>query len=280
MKRPTLPAGLVFPSALVSVVSIGLAVGAGALAMPACTSPDGDAAADAGTPSALGSGLRIRDVMNPSAKGHPDVDAGVEVDVSVTGASVLWVDTYDETNNGKSIGTVYVQDVASTKPYSGSELYAPDYFPASLAPAPGDVLDISGGYEELSHIGSAMFTPPATLPQFDHPNATFRYEYTPPTPVVIQASDLADYDSGRRYYNMLVTIENVQLTEAFYDSSGRITAPFTADMQNGPSISNENVAIDPTQYAADQTFTSITGIVTWFFSYHVAPRTLDDLKTQ
>jgi hypothetical protein len=98
--------------------------------------------------------------------------------------------------------------------------------------------------------------------------------------VVIQPSDLADYDSGRRYYNMLVTIENVTLTEAFYTSSGRTTAPFTEDTENGPSISNENVAIDPSQYAANQTFTSITGVVTWFFSYHVAPRTLDDLKTQ
>jgi hypothetical protein len=142
------------------------------------------------------------------------------------------------------------------------------------------VLDISGAFEELSHIGTAVFDPGSTLPQFDHPNATFRYEYTPPVPVVIQPSDLADYDSGRRYYNMLVTIENVTLTEAFYTSSGRTTAPFTEDTENGPSISNENVAIDPSKYAANQTFTSITGVVTWFFSYHVAPRTLDDLKTQ
>ena len=85
---------------------------------------------------------------------------------------------------------------------------------------------------------------------------------------------------------MLVTIENVTLTAPFVEGmsqgvpTGRVTGALTADTEDGPAISNENVAIGLTQYASNQTFTSVTGIVTWFFSYHVAPRTLDDLKTQ
>ena len=172
-KRSHLLAGLGLVLALASALGL-----TGTLA--ACGSRSGDPPADPGDPSALGTGLRLRNVMNPSSPDHPDVDAGVEVSVAVTGASVTWIDTYDETANGKSLGTVYVQDVASQKQYSGSSLYAPDYFPASLAPAPGDVLDLTGDFEELPNIGTAVFSGGATLPQFSHPVATFRYEYTPP----------------------------------------------------------------------------------------------------
>ena len=273
MKRSTLFVGL----GLVPATFLGLGLAA---LVPACGSQTGDSPAPEGTPTALGSGLRIRDVMNPNAKTHPDTDGGLMPSVTVTGASVSWIDTYDETANGKSIGTVYVQDVASQAPYSGGELYAPDYFPASLSPAPGDVLDLVGDFEELTHLGTAVFDDGTSLPEFDTPNATFRYEYTPPVPVIIQPSDLADYEHGRRYLDMLVTLQNVTLTGAFANSDGRVTAPFTDVAMDGPTISNENVAIDPTQYSPTQTFTSVTGIVTWFFSFSVAPRTLDDLKTQ
>jgi hypothetical protein len=273
VKRTSLFIGL----GLVPVTFLGLALAA---LVPACGSQTGDSPAPEGTPSALGNGLRVRDVMNPNAKTHPDTDGGAMPSVTVTGASVSWIDTYDETANGKSIGTVYVQDVASQAPYSGGELYNPDYFPASLAPAPGDVLDLVGDFEELTHLGTANFDNGTSLPEFDQPNATFRYEYDPPVPVIIQPSDLADYEHGRRYLDMLVTIQNVTLTAGFTNSSGRVTAPFTDIQQDGPTIANENVAIDPSAYSANQTFTSVTGIVTWFFNFQVAPRTLDDLKTQ
>jgi hypothetical protein len=269
----------------VSLLSLG-ALGAGSAG---CGSRSGDEPADAGTPSPIGSGFRISDVLNPKSPHHPNTDGGSEV--TVTGASVLWIDTYDETMDGKSRGTVYVQDVGSQAQYSGCSLYSPTYFPSSLSPAPGDVLDLTGEYEELGSIGTAVFTPGDPLPQIAKPQATFRFEYKPPQPVVIDGQDLETYATGRKWLNMLVTVKNVTLAQGFEKYKGRTTAPLTADTgKDGAQISDELTEIDvekfpPCMTASNQGeycgqgihFASVTGVVTYFFNFHVAPRTLADL---
>src|SRR5689334_11637188 len=86
----------------------------------------GDDHLDAGPPTTLGTGQRIKQISDPT---RPEHAALVNSNVTVTGASVLWTDTFDETNNGKSRGTVYVQDVGSNAPYSGTSLYSPTFIP-------------------------------------------------------------------------------------------------------------------------------------------------------
>jgi hypothetical protein len=239
-----------------------------------CGSQNGDPVADAGA-DPLGPGMRVRDVGNPNLKSHPASGASV----NVTGASVLWVDTFDETANGKSRGTVYVQDVGSQDPYSAISIYSPSYIPASLRISPGDVMDFIGQYTEQASIGTAVFTAPDVLPQLSKPIGTFRYEYKTPDPLVIDPLDLNDFATGRKWMSMLVTLKNVSITAFANDGKGRVTAPIvnSAGQITAGTISNENYNLLVTDYAPGTTFTSVTGIVTWFFSYHIAPRTAADL---
>ena len=53
-----------------------------------------------------GTGARLSDLNDPS---KPQPTEGAEV--NVTGVTVVAVDEYDETNNGSSIGNLYVQDL-------------------------------------------------------------------------------------------------------------------------------------------------------------------------
>ena len=65
--------------------------------------------------------------------------------------------TYDETHNGKSLGTIYVQDPQlDGRRTRASSLYAPAFNPGDLRVGPGDVLDLQGPYEELTTLGSTV----------------------------------------------------------------------------------------------------------------------------
>src|SRR5580700_5405791 len=145
-----------------------------ALAFGACSTLTPDPPAPY-TPNPLGPGLRISQVQNPAS---PDYAPNTDVDVS--SVVVSWIDTYDETKDGKSVGTVYIQDVGSELPFSGLSLYEASYVPADIRLLPGDVMDIAGMYAESSSVGSATFPAPETLPQFDKPVATFRYDFSSP----------------------------------------------------------------------------------------------------
>ncbi len=179
------------------------------------------------TPTALGSGSRIRDIMDPTLPTHPASGASV----SITGATYLVVDTFDETHDGKSKGTVYLEDLPASTPlaYSGASLYAPTYLPANLEPAPGDVLDLVGTYTENKSIGSAIFSSGTALIQIDKPVVKPRFEYQLPAALVIQASDLDNYAKGLQWESMLVTIQNVTFPDSITDSSGRDTVHVTSD---------------------------------------------------
>jgi hypothetical protein len=248
-----------------------------------------DPASDGGAGSALGNGQRIRDLMNPSLKGHPASGALV----TITGATYLTTDTYDETHDGKSKGTVFIQDVpanaTSVLPYSGASLYSPTYLPANLRPAPGDVLDLVGTYSFSASLGSAVFPAGTGLVQISKPVVQPRFEYELPAPTVISVSDLDDYQKGLQWNGMLVTVENVVLPDSLVNGgTGRWTVHISSDVSsNGPTLANElfdvstwNSAQANPPLAAGQTLKSVTGIVTWFFNYHVCPRSPADIVVQ
>lgn len=253
-------------------------VSVASLAAGACSSGgDGDPPAPAPA-TAVGDGVRIKDVVDPAKK-----MAGAFV--NITGATVVWVDTFDETRDGKSKGTIYVQDVGSNDKYSGTSLFGPTFVPSNLRVAPGDVVDLNGQYTESANIGKAIFTPPQVLPQIAKPTSTFRFEYKLPDPVVIDVNDLNDYAKGRPWMNMLVTVKDVTVGTAPSDSdppTGRVTAPITADItnRNGATMSNELTDIAPNSLPAGTKLKSLTGLVTWFFSYHIAPRSQADIVAE
>jgi hypothetical protein len=252
----------------------------------ACSSQNGDPGITP-NPSPLGPGSRIADVMNPTLPTHvkplpqSQWKSGVcaKQDVKITGAVVTFIDTFDETNDGKSRGTVYMQDVGSQAAYSGTSLYKPTFLPSDLRIAPGDVLDLSGPYEELCSVGTHTFAAPGVLPQIAQPIGQFQYEYSPPAPPVVNAADLDDLNKGRQWLNMLVTLQNVTVRGGAADGSGRVTFVIS-QIFGGLAISNELFDLKLTDIPASTKLTSVTGIVTWFDGYHIAPRSKDDLVLQ
>ena len=81
---------------LFALVAVGVAVSG-------CSQRAGDDPVPA-NPSVLGPGKRLRDVQAPGA-------GFVDKDVLVTSAVVTAVDNFDETGDGKSRGTIWLQDV-------------------------------------------------------------------------------------------------------------------------------------------------------------------------
>ncbi len=241
-------------------------------ALAACSSRTGDPPAPY-TANVLGAGQRLREVQDPALK-----LAGSNVTIST--AVVAAVDNFDETHDGKSRGTVYVQDADTGGPLAAITLYSPSFQPTSLRLGPGDVVDMSGQYVEQTTIGSTVNFAPAFLPQLNKPQVTFRFEVGAPQPTVINVGDLSTFDTGRKWIGQLVTIQNVTVAGAPVSDSkktGRVTAALTADAKNGPGISNELYDMPEASFPANTTFKSVTGLVTYFFNLKIAPRSAADL---
>jgi hypothetical protein len=239
-------------------------------ALSACSDRTGDPPLNAPPPTVLGAGNRIHEISDPGARTH----AANLATVTVTGVSVTFVDNFDETHNGKSLGAVYVQDTGSQAPYSGMELYKPSYVPQDLRVSPGDVLDLNGQYQEDTNIGTAVFPTGQVLPEIAKPTSTFRYEYKAPDPVVISAADLTDYTKGRRWISMLATIQNVTLSADLADAKG--TGRVQGQFAEGGYVTNENYDLKAGAFPVGTKFKSVTGIITYFYDLHIAPRSPAD----
>lgn len=253
-----------------------------------CGSQDGDPPVNKGVPPAEGKELRIRDISDPAS----DKKAQHLQLVAVSGVRVIAVDQYDETKNGRSRGTIYVQDLLPDPKvgYAGTSLFAPEFIPGNLRVGPGDVLDMRGTYQQNQNIGVVAFAPGATLDQIARPVATFRYEDKPAQPVLIDVNDLADYAKGRRWLNMLVKVENVEIQGALIEAqSGRASADITPGATGGQiacdapfpkpaTITNELANLDSLDIRGKTRVKSITGIVTFFCNLHLSPRSPADVE--
>jgi hypothetical protein len=228
-------------------------------------------------PNALGDGMRLRDVQDATKNacaGKPCANQSVKV----TSVVVTAVDNFDETQNGKSRGTIFVQDADIAGPNAGVSLYSPTFVPANLRLAPGDVINMSGQYVEQQTIGSTINFAPNFLPQMSKPQVTQSFETQLPKPVVVPISDLMTFATGRKWIGMLVTIENVTaFAPAAYDSTGLRVAANLTSIVNGPAINNELFDLQPNAWPNGTVFKSVTGIVDFFFSLYIAPRSMADL---
>ncbi|HEX8791038.1 MAG TPA: hypothetical protein VF765_08790 [Polyangiaceae bacterium] len=249
-----------------------------------------------------GTGLTLAEIQKPGAPNyHPCPSTNTNCDTqTVSNTVVVWLDKFDETRDGKSAGTLYIRDLGTNHVYGGIGIYEPNFVPASLDPLPGDVLDFAGPYQEATSIGKAVFNPHTFLPQLYKPVGTFRYEFASDFPTTwtapqsIQLSDLnentkatdGNFDHARQYLQMLVTVNDVYVgpgTSAPGGSGARVTYPLGTCAANscfttsGPQISNELFDLRSTDYPQGTHLKSVTGIVTWFYSFHIAPRTRDDL---
>jgi len=249
-----------------------------ALLVPACGNRDSDDdKPSTPQPSAAGAGPHIAAIADPGKKTH----AAPNANVNVTGVVVTWVDQFDETNDGKSRGTIYVQDLESHAPFAGIGLFAPTFVPSSLVVGPGDVLDLAGQYQENATLGTTVKFPVGeVLTQIAHPTGTFRFEYKSPDPTPIDWHDLINFSTGRKWMGQLVTLKDVSLAAAVTVSNGRASAPLTVAEGGAevPTMTNELTPLDA--YPAGQKFKTVTGIVTYFFNLHIAPRSKADLVAE
>ena len=239
-----------------------------------------------------GNGARLHEVLGPATwldPANPDsVDcSGAPQDrlTQITGITVTSIDRFDETGDG-AMGNYYVQDTLDPAlPYSGITVFEPGFSPPDLRVVPGDVMDIFGVLTEFPGPNGSLFDFCRTLPEISG-SMEYRFEGSSITPLPIPIADLADYQSARKWLGVLVTLENVTFSEAPYKSAvGRYTIRMEtgvpiASSNDIPSISNELMdleALVPADTPAGTTLTRVTGIVTFFFSFHIAPRSAEDI---
>jgi hypothetical protein len=245
----------------------------------------GDPVSNNGVPPPAGKERRIHEIADPASP----LKAPHKTTVAVSGVVVVHVDTYDETHNGRSAGTIYVADLGSDKPYSGLSLFNPSFIPGNLRVGAGDALDLRGEFQENQDL-PVKFAPGAFLVQLAGPIGTFRFDAKVPDPIDIDVNDLTDYAKGRKWMNMLVRVKNVTLQrDAFGETtSGRISSdllpstttgstPCEAPFPKIPTLVNELMDLQPLQLKKDETIKTLVGVVTYFCNIHIAPRSAADI---
>ncbi|MDF2693283.1 MAG: hypothetical protein K0S65_1666 [Labilithrix sp.] len=248
-----------------------------------CDSETGDPHSPSAVPPPAGKDRRIHEIRDPASP----TKATHESQVQVSGAVVVAVDKFDETRNGKSAGTIYVSDLGSKEPFSGISLYNPSFIPGNLRVGAGDALDLRGEYQENQDI-PIKFAPGAFLVQLANPIGTFRFDAQVPEPVEIKLEELANYETGRKWLNMLVTVKDVTVQGEPFGSGGRRSYNILPETSSGqvdcegpfpkvPTLVNELTDLEPLQLTEGTVIKSLTGVVTFFCNLHIAPRDAKDI---
>lgn len=285
MLRPRLP---------LPAVRLGIPLLAALAALTGCSGTDSGGIGDPpSTPvaSACGGGDRMHNVIGPAYwlndKDQDSTTCMYPVDrkAQVSGLRVIAIDRFDETGTGAK-GNYYVQEACSSGPlqaYSGATVYSPSFSPPDLRLAPGDVVDFIG---TLSEFGgpTSKFPYCRTLPELAG-SMSFRFESTPnPEPVTIPVTDLKTYPTARKWLGMLVRVEGLAIADDPSESKGRYTAPI--DVGGGisaldvPYVDNElfDLKNEGPKLAAGTKFKAVTGIVTYFYGFKIAPRGPEDFE--
>jgi hypothetical protein len=242
------------------------------------------------TSNPYGNGARLSETLGPATWLDPadmeSVDCGAippDRSALITGVSMVAIDDYDETGAGAR-GNYYVSDVAADPlPYGGITVFDPGFSPPDLRVAVGDVTDMFGFVTEFIGPSSSRFGFCRTLPEISG-SLEFRFEAAPLAPIPLDVSELATYESGRKWLGMLVEVEQVVLLEDPYDpGSGRYSIRIDAGSapagEEIPTLVNELFDLKTAYPDLQQgdTLTRVRGVVTYFYGMHLAPRSADDI---
>jgi hypothetical protein len=265
------------------------------LCLTACDPNVGDGGGTGDPPSKpiadpCGGGTRLPDVVGPATwvnmKAN-DVSAckfPVDKPVQLPGLRIAAIDRYDETGQGQAGNFFAIDACATPAPFSGMTVYAPSFSPPDLRLFSGDVVDLLGNITEFPGPAGSEFPYCRTLPEVGG-TLTFRFELGPDlAPHTIPLIDLKSYDGARQWLGMLVRVENVKLADNAKLSSGRYTAPIDVgggiEQGDVPYISNELFDLQNLGPPLDKgtTFKAVTGIITYFYGFKLAPRSGDDFE--
>ncbi|CAN93802.1 MULTISPECIES: hypothetical protein [Sorangium] len=265
-------------------------IAAAAPLLGACGGGDGDAPA---IPLAdeRGGGARVAEIVGDAAWLDPEDEESRRCAVPrarrahVTGAALVAVDSFDETGEGAR-GNHYVQDSADEPvPYSGMTIFQPAFDPPDLRLVPGDVVDVLGELTEFLGPSAGRFGGCRTLPELGG-TMSFRFEDRPAVPIRVPLDDLGGYASARPYIGMLVRVEGVRITGDPSSRDGRYAA--SIDVGAGvrpadvPRISNElyDLEREGPPLADGASFRSVTGVLTYFYGFKIAPRCPADFQLE
>jgi hypothetical protein len=260
-------------------------------------------------PSVAGQGQRISDVVG-EATWYSDTDLMSQScklpateDVNLTGQVVVAVDTYDESGKNQT-GNIYIEDVpvagADPVPYSGLTLFGVGFSPPDLRLFEGDVVDTFGTLDEFVGPSVGAFNNCRTLPEASG-TVSFRYEngFHAPVTLVQAGSDptrwnnLKGYKNARQWIGMLVKVNDVTLPNAgkCYSKCPRMDCQqcqYSLDIDVGGGVAladtlnvdNELFDLKTAypQLGAGSKVKSITGVLTYFYGFHIAPRSADDIE--
>jgi hypothetical protein len=250
--------------------------------------------------SELGNGVRLRDVI-PAAEwyepGNMESQGCKQPGdhaVNATGQVIVAIDRYDETGDG-ALGNIYIEDLYEgddePQPFSGVTVFAPAFTPPDLRLFEGDVVDTFGNLQEF--LGpTSPFGDCKTLPEIGG-TMSFRFDHGPVEPLTIVKENggsarwegVVGYPKARQYLGMLVRIEGVIAAgEPDDDGKGRLTV--LIDMGGGIGaedsikISNElfDLGNDGPEIADGTIFKSVTGVLTFFYGFKLAPRSIEDFE--
>jgi hypothetical protein len=238
-----------------------------------------------------GNGSRIHEVVGPATWLNPaDTESAacaVPADrpVRITGMVLTAIDRFDETGDG-AFGNYYAQD-SEQVPYSGMTIFDPGFSPPDLALVPGDRIDFSGTLLEFLGPSTGRFGGCKTLPEIAGA-LSLRFDGDPPAAAVVTLNDLTTYQDGdrgaRQWLGRLVRLEGVEISGAPQASGGRYTANIAVGsgvpFSDVPKISNElyDLEAEGPPLASGATFSSVTGVLTYFSGFKIAPRSPADFE--
>lgn len=265
-------------------------IAAAAPLLGACGGGDGDASA---IPLAdeRGGGARIAEIVGDAGWLAPEDEESRRCAVPparrahVTGATIVAIDRFDETGEGAR-GNYYVQDSADEPvPYSGMTVFQPAFSPPDLRLIPGDVIDVLGEITEFLGPSAGRFGGCRTLPQIGG-TLSFRFEDHPAAPIHVPLAHLRGYASARPYIGMLVRVEGVSIAGDPSSRDGRYAA--SIDVGAGvppaevPRLSNElyDLEREGPPLADGASFQSVTGVLTYFYGFKIAPRCPADFQLE
>ena len=247
----------------------------------------------------LGDGQRLRDVVGEPVWFSAENEESVNCEspsptlVKLTGQVVVAIDRHDETGEG-ALGNMYIVDVYAEDeeqlPYSGITVFGPAFSPPDLRIFEGDVVDTLGNLIEFLGPTVGKFGACKSLPEisgtmglrFDG-GGVFSKTLVDANGGASRWEPVLGYANARQWLGMLVRFEGVRIVGEPEENNGRYTAAIDMGQVTQDDqiyLSNElfDLEADGPPLTDGTQFGSVTGVLTYFYGFKLAPRSIDDFE--